>query len=522
MVKFITPREAADLIRDRDTLALGGFGSYCGPDALLAALGERFDETGHPANLTVFTGISTGDNSKNEVGMNRIAKVGLIDTILAAHLGNPPKISAMAMANQMAAYTLPLGVVAHMFRAIAGKKPGVLTHVGLNTYADPRNEGCRVNDRAREQNRNVVELVELGGKEYLFYPAFPLDICLLRGSYADEDGNISIEKEGLTGGELEIAAAVHNNGGIVVVQVEDIVPAGSIHPRKVRIHRTMVDCVVKCPSPELHRQHYAATEYDPALAGEARCDTGAIPAMPMSIRKVIARRGAMELKPNCVINLGIGMPSGVGAVANEEGIAPQTTLSLESGPIGGVPVEGIGFGGSVNAEVINSLCDTFDFYDGGFLDMTCLGAAEIDRNGNVNVSKFGPRVTGPGGFINISQNTPKVCFMGAFTAGKSNIEIADGKLNILEDGDGTKFIDKVQQITFSADYARKTGQTVLYLTERAVFRLVEEGIMLTEIAPGVDLEKDILAHMDFRPLIAEDLKQMDPRIFREEKMGLHF
>ena len=521
MVKILTPREAVELIRDNGVLALGGFGAYCGPDALLAALGERFDETGHPANLTVVTGISTGDN-KTDVGMNRIAKPGLIGTLIAAHLGNPPKISAMAMAEQMAAYTLPLGVVAHLFRAIAGKKPGVVTHVGLNTYADPRNEGCMANETARRQGRKVVELVELGGEESLFYPAFPLDICLLRGTYSDEDGNISVEKEGLTGCELEIAAAVRNSGGTVVVQVEDIVPAGSIHPRKVRIHNSLVDYVVKCPAPEMHRQHYAAEQYEPALAGEARCDAGAIPPMPMSVRKVIARRGALELKPNCVINLGIGIPSGVGAVANEEGIAPQTTLSLESGPIGGVPVEGTGFGGAMNAEVINSLCDTFDLYDGGFLDMTCLGAAEIDRNGNVNVSKFGPRCTGPGGFINISQNTPKVCFMGAFTAGKSRIEIADGKLNILEDGSGTKFIDRVQQITFSADYARKTGQTVLYLTERAVFRLVEGGIMLTEIAPGVDLERDILAHMDFRPLIAEDLKEMDFRIFREEKMGLSF
>lgn len=522
MAKFITAQEAVALVKDGATVALGGFGAYCGPDALLAALGQRFEESGHPAGLTVVTGISTGDNTQNELGMNRIAKEGLIDTIIAAHLGNPPKISAMAAANQLAAYTMPLGVVMHLFRAIAGNKPGVITHVGLNTFADPRNEGCKANDRAGAQARSVVELMELGGKEYLFYPAFPLDICLLRGTYADEDGNISVEKEGLTGAELEIAAAVRNSGGIVVVQVENIVQRGSIHPRKVRIHGTLVDYVVKSPAPELHMQNYTGTGYDPALTGETRCPTGAIPPMKMSIRKVIARRAAMELRPNCVINLGIGIPSGVGAVANEEGIADQTILSLESGPIGGVPVEGVGFAGSMNAEVINSICDTFDLYDGGYLDMTCLGAAEIDERGNVNVSRFGPRCPGPGGFINISQNTPMVCFMGGFTAGKSRIDIADGRLNIAEDGPGIKFIKKVQQITFSADYARKTGQTVIYMTERAVFRLVEDGIMLTEIAPGVDLEKDILARMEFRPLIAEDLRQMDPRIFREEKMGLHF
>lgn len=522
MSKFITPQQAASLVKDGSTVALGGFGAYCGPDALLAALSSRFEESGHPAGLTIVTGISTGDNTQNDLGMNRIAKEGLIDTIIAAHLGNPPKISAMAAANQLAAYTIPLGVIMHLFRAIAGKKPGVLSHVGLGTFADPRNEGCKANDRAKAQKREVVKLMELEGTEYLFYPAFPLDICFIRGTYADEDGNISIEHEGLTGAELEIAAAVRNSGGIVVVQVEDIVQRGSIHPRKVRIHSTLVDYVVKSPSPELHMQNYAGMGYDASLTGETRRPTGAIPPMKMSIRKIIARRGALELKPNCVINLGIGIPSGVGSVANEEGIADQTTLSLESGPIGGVPVEGVGFAGSMNAEVINSICDTFDLYDGGYLNMTCLGAAEIDKNGNVNVSKFGPRCPGPGGFINISQNTPKVCFMGAFTAGKSQIEITDGKLNILEDGSGIKFIDKVQQITFSADYARKTGQTVIYITERAVFRLVDEGIMLTEIAPGVDLERDILSHMAFHPLIADHLTTMDPRIFREEKMGLHF
>lgn len=521
-MKIISPAEAAALVRDGASLALGGFGSYCSPDALLEALGRRYQDTGRPAKLTVVAGISTGDNTRDHQGMNRIAMEGLLDTVIAAHLGNPPKLSEMAAADQIAAYTLPLGVVVHLFRAIAGKKPGVLTNVGLGTFVDPRNEGGKVNARAKAQDRRVVELVEAGGEECLFYPAFPLDICFIRGTYADEDGNISMEHEGLTGAELEIAAAVHNSGGTVVVQVEDLVQRGSIHPRKVRIHGALVDYVVKAPSADLHMQNYATHTYIPALSGETRCPTDAIAPMEMSIRKVIARRGAMELEPNCVINLGIGIPSGVGSVANEEGIAAQTTLSLESGPIGGVPVEGTGFGGAMNAEVIDSVCDTFDLYDGGFLDMTFLGAAEIDRQGNVNVSKFGPRCPGPGGFINISQNTPRVFFMGAFTAGRSQIDIADGSLRIRQDGSGVKFIQKVQQVTFSADYARKTGQSITYITERAVFRLVEDGIMLTEIAPGVDLERDILAHMEFRPRIAEDLRLMDERLFRAEKMGLHF
>lgn len=518
MKKIITPREAANLIQDGAILALGGFGSYCGPDALLEALGQRYTETASPRNLTVVAGISTGDNTLDDRGMNRIAMEGLVDTAIVGHFANAPKFSALAANNVIAAYTLPLGVMVHLFRAAAGKKPGVFTRVGLGTFADPRNEGCKGNAKAVQQGRNVVELLNINGEEVLFYPSIPLDICLLRGTYADEDGNVSIEREGLTGTELEIASAVHNNNGIVIVQVEDIVQRGSIHPRKVRIHGSLVDYVVKTPSLDLHMQNYATSVYQPVLTGELRCVTKEIPPMRMGVRKVVARRSAMELVPDCIINLGIGMPSGVGTVANEEGIA--ATLSLESGPIGGVPVEGTGFGGSMNPETINSVCDTFDLYDGGFLDMTFLGAAEIDEQGNVNVSKFGTRCPGPGGFINISQNTPKVFFMGGFTAGKNQIEVIDGKLNIIEDGSGIKFIKRVQQITFSADYARNTHQQVTYITERAVFRLVDNGIMLTEIAPGVDLEKDILAHMEFRPLIAGDLKLMDSRIFREEKMGL--
>lgn len=520
MAKFITPAEAAALVEDNAVIAFGGFGAYCGPDALFDALAARFKETGHPMNLTGVTGISTGDFTQNDIGMNRIAIEGLLGTLIAAHMANPPKISSLAAQDKIAAYAVPLGVIMHLFRAIAGNKSGVLTHVGLDTFADPRHEGCRINPSAVRQGREVVRLVEIDGEEQLFYPSFPLDICFIRGTYADEDGNISIEHEGVTGAELEIAAAVHRCGGIVIVQVEDYLQGGTIHPRKVRIHHSLVDYVVKTPSPELHMQNYATNRYLPYLTGETRCPVDAIQPMKMSTRKVIARRGAMELVPDCVINLGIGIPSGVGSVANEEGIAERTTLSLESGPIGGVPVEGTGFAGSINPEVINSICDTFDLYDGGFLDMTFLGAAEIDENGNVNVTKFGTRCPGPGGFINISQNTPKVFFMGGFTAGKGDIQVADGTLQIRTDAPNIKFIKKVQQITFSADYARKTGQEVTYITERAVFKLGAHGLVLTEIAPGVDLEKDILSKMEFKPEIAEDLKKMDARLFCDERMGL--
>jgi len=517
MVKFITAKEAADLVKDHDTLAVGGFGAYGGPDGLLAALGARYKETGSPVGLTTVSGISCGDNSMEDVGMNHIAVPGLLSAAIAGHLGNPPKLSALAASDQIAAYPLPLGVVMNLYRAIAAGKPGVLTEVGLGTYADPRVEGCKINDKARAASREVVQLLPVGGKDYLFYPAFPLQICFIRGTYADEDGNISIDHEAIVTADMEIAEATHSSGGIVIVQVERVVSAGSLPPRRVRIHRTLVDYVVVVP-PEQNRQGYASSVYLPELTGEIRCPTDAIAPMPLTIRKVIARRAAMELERGCIINLGIGLPSGVGNVANEEGI--DCLLSMESGPTGGVPVEGLGFGAAINPEIVNPICDILDMYDGGYLDMTFLGAGEIDAKGNVNVSRFGTRCTGPGGFINITQSTKKIFFLSTFTAGKSEFVINDGSLEIRRDGDGAKFVETVQQITFSGDYARRTGREVTYITERAVFHLAEDGLLLTEIAPGVDLQRDVLDKMAFRPRIAENLKTMDARLFRAAKMGL--
>ena len=520
MVKIITPAEAADLVKNGDTLALGGFGAYCSPEALLCALEKKYEETASPSRLTVVASTCTGSISYENNGANRLAKPGLIETLFAGHIGYAKKISEMSANNEIATYILPLGVAVHMFRAVASGRPGVLSHVGLNTYADPRLEGCRANEKAHSQHRSVSELIHVGGRELLYYPAIPIDICFIRGTYSDVNGNISINHEALTGPELEIAAATRNSGGIVIVQVEDIVQADMIMPRAMRIHHTLVDYVVKTPSPELHRQSLVVPDYRPSLTGEVKCLTSAIRPLEMSIRKVIARRGAMELIPGSIVNLGVGVPSGIGAVANEEGIANEITLSLEAGQIGGIPLEGSSFSASVNPETINTMCETFDYYDGGYLDMTFLGAAEIDRAGNVNVSRFGSNCPGPGGFINISQNTRKVFFLCTFTAGRSDIRIEGGKLDIVRDAEGIKFVNEVQQITFSAEYALKTGQEVYYITERAVFKLTKDGLCLLEIAPGVDLEKDILDKMHFKPQVAEKLKIMDRRIFQNGRMNL--
>lgn len=505
------------LLRGGETVAIGGFGAYCCPDELLKALAEGY-AAGGAGGFTFVTGIGTGNNTDDNIGLNRLRSPGLIGTMIAAHLANCPVIGRMVGAEEFPAFVLPLGVVARLMGAIASNEPGVLTHVGLGTFADPAEEGCRANRKARESGREVVTAVEIGGKRALFYPAFGLDAALIRATYADEDGNLSFDHEALTGLELEMALAAHNSGGIVIAQVEKIVPRGTLNPKLTRVHHSLVDYVVVAQE-ENHRQSYATEAYRPELSGQSRVEAGEIPPLELDVRKVIARRGAMELKKDMVINLGIGIPSAVGSVAHEEGIT-GTTLSLESGPMGGVPVAGVGFAAAVNPESIVSLSDTFLLYDGGGLDMTCLGAAEIDRQGNVNVSSFNGRCTGPGGFINISQSTKKVCFLFAFTAGKSEIIPADGKLNIVADGKGVKFVDKAQQITFSADYARRTGQEVLYITERCVFRLGENGPVLTEIAPGVDLEKDIFAQMNFRPEVSPNLKTMDARLFQDAVMGL--
>lgn len=519
MVKRITAAEAAALISDGMTVAMGGFGAYAAPDELFAGLAERYAAEGHPKNLTAVCGISPGSNQKDGQGLSKLKAEGLLGTIIAGHFANPPEIAELVGANKIAAYALPLGVVIHLFRAIAGHKGAVLTHVGLGTFADPRVEGCKANQKTREQGRDLVSLIEVGGEERLAYHTFPIDVCLIRGTYADEDGNISMEDEAVGDYAYEMAAATHLSGGIVIVQVKEIVERAFLPPKLVKIHHPMVDYIVKSTDPALHMQGYAA-DYRPELAGKLRCPTDSIAPMPLDNRKVIARRGAMELRPDCLINLGIGIPSGVGNVANEEGLASQVTLSLESGPQGGVPVEGAGFGASVNAECIYTVADMFDLYDGGILDMSFLGAAEVNERGDVNVSKFGTRCTGPGGFVNISQNTGKVYFVGTFTAGGLKEEIRDGRLVILQEGKSKKFLRSVQQITFSGDYAKKTGQDVTFITERAVFKLTGDGLMLTEIAPGVDLERDILGQMEFTPLIAPDLKLMDARIFQAGRMGL--
>ncbi|MCL2391830.1 MAG: 3-oxoacid CoA-transferase [Oscillospiraceae bacterium] len=529
MAKFVSLEEAVSHIKDDDMLVVGGFGSFGSPEELLEGLAERYEKDAHPKNLTVLCGITPGDKLEAtdepgkgyNLGVNRLRAEGLISTIRCGNLTDARAIAYAVGDNKIAGYLPPMGVMVNLFRAVAGGRPGLITKVGLGTFCDPRNEGCAVNDKARELG-SIVRLMEIDGEEYLFYNGFKPNVCFLRGTYADEDGNISMAQEGLHGTELEIAIATRNSGGIVIVQVQDIVRRGTLQTKEIRLHEKFVDYIVKAENPDNHRQCYATSKHRPELSGEVKLARGATKKLPLTLRKVIARRAALELLPDLIINFGSGIPSGIGSVAAEEGLGHGLTASVESGPMGGQVQEGLSFPGVANADAIFTQTDTLDMYDGGLLDIAFLGAAEIDEKGNVNVSKFAGRCIGAGGFIDISQNTKKVYFLGNFTAGKPkpDIEITGDGLNIHKDGSEMKYVKNVQQITFSGEYAVKSGQDITYISERTVFKLTPDGLMLTEIAPGVDLQKDVLDKMEFKPLVSPDLKLMDKRLFKDGLMEI--
>jgi propionate CoA-transferase len=510
--KIVSAAEAVRVIRDGDTVALDGFMGGGAPDELIIALAQRFQELVEPKNLTLVYASGIGDGK--EKGVNRLAHEGLVKRVIAGHWGLTPKLQKLALDEKIEAYNLPQGVIAHMFRDIAAGNPRTISRVGVGTYVDPRNSGGRINGITKE---DLVEIVYFDGKEYLAYKTMPIQIALLRGTTADMDGNITMEKEAMTLEVLPIAMAAKNSGGFVIVQVERIADLGALNARNVKIPGILVDCVV-VSKPENHWQTYAAP-YNPAFSCEFKIPTASIDPLKMDDRKIIARRVAFELHPNMVVNLGIGMPEGVASVANEEKIFEYLTLTAEAGSIGGIPAGGMNFGAATNMDCLLDMHFQFDFYDGGGLDLACLGLAQVDENGDVNVSKFGPKLAGCGGFINITQNSKKIVFAGTFTAGGTTVTVEDGKLKIVKEGGIKKFIKAVEQVTFSGKTAQTNNLKVLYATERCVFALTPEGVELTEIAPGADLEKDILAYMDFVPIIKTP-RLMDERIFKLPPMGL--
>lgn len=510
-MKVVSAKEAAALIQNGNTLLIGGSSGIAVAESVLAALEKRFLETGMPQNLFAVSTGGLGDKDKR--GMNHVAHEGMLSRTLCGHYGLQPSVARLARENKIEAYNFPQGVMAHLYGAIAAHKPGVLTDVGLNTYMDPRSEGGRMNECT---TRNMVEVLTIDGREWLLYKSFPIHVSLLRGTTADEDGNITCEHEACALESLSAAQAAHNSGGIVIVEVKRLAKRGTLDPRQVTIPGIVVDYVVVDPEPTMTWK----TKFDPSFIGEVKKPVSQIVPLALNERKVIARRAAMELTAGAVVNLGSGISAGIPNVAVEEHIIDQVTITIESGVIGGMAGLELDFGTATNPAAMIPQPDMFNFYDGGGLDIAFLSFVELDQRGNINVTKLSGQIEGPGGFMNISANAKRMCFLGTFTAGGLRTSIGGGRMEILQEGKYRKFVETVSHLTWNADHARSVEQKVLYITERAVFELTAEGVMLTEIAPGLDLERDILALIPFRPQIAPELKKMDKRIFCDQPMGL--
>ena len=510
-VNQMSADEAINLIPSGATVAIcGAGGGVVEPTALIDALANRFKNTEQPRDLTFYH--STGMGDRGERGMSVLAQPGLVKGAVGGHWAQSPRLADMAQNNEIEAYNLPQGVMSQLVRAAAARQPGILTHVGLGTFVDPRQTGGKLNERTKD---DLVTLMEIDGKECLFYKTVPIDVAFIRGTTADADGYISMEDEICYLDTLALAQAAHNNGGLVVCQVQKVVKARTLHPRTVRIPGYLVDALVVVPE---QTQLYTGTSR--FFSGDFTMEEGDVVPLPLTERKLVARRALMEIGPGNVGNVGVGIADGIGVIAREEGVNEDFTLTVETGPVGGVGAQGIFFGATANMQALMEMPSQFDFYDGGGLNASFLSFAEFDQQGNVNVHRFNGKIVGTGGFINISQNSKKVVFCGTLTAGGLKVSFADGKLKIDNEGKFRKLLAKVPEVTFNGTDAVRRGQEVVFVTERAVFKLTTEGVELTEVAPGVDIERDILAHMDFKPKMAANLKTMDPRMFRPEIMGI--
>ncbi len=512
MSKVISLDQAAGLINSGDSVVWSTVGMSFFSEAVAKALENRFQTTGQPTDLTLIHDCGCGDGK--DKGMSHLAYPGLVKRLISGHTGQAPKMANLISEDAIEAYLLPQGVLTTMWRQIAGKKPGVISKVGMGTYVDPLVSGGKVTSLAKE---DLVKRIEIEDEEWLLYKTFPVDVVIIRATTADEHGNLSVEEEAMLAEILPMAQAAKNSGGIVIAQVKYLAEAQTLHPKQVVVPGVLVDYVTVAPE-EDHKQTITTT-YNPGLAGNARVPLHAIPPIKFDARKIVARRAAMELRADAIVNLGIGMPDGVASVAAEEKVNHLFTLTTELGTYGGVPASGGDFGAAWNADAIIEHEAQFDFYDGGGLDIAFLGLAQADKEGNLNVSKFGPKVVGPGGFINISQSAKKIVFCGTLTNG-AKLSFEQGQAKVLEEGKTRKFVQQVDHITFSGKFAQANNKPVVFVTERCVLELRAEGVVLTEIAPGLDLERDVLAVMDFTPVIAEDLKLMPEEIFSEQWGGL--
>lgn len=503
--KFMSAERAVGLIRDGDTVGLvGGGGGLMEASCLFAAVEKRFLETGHPRDLTAVHSLGIGDRKTR--GMNCFAHKGMVRKVIGGHWPWSPRMQQMARDNEIEAYALPGGVVMQLYREIAAKRPGLLTHVGLGTFVDPRREGGRMNAAAKEE---LVERISIEGRDYLRYKPFPVNIAIIRGSFADAHGNVSLDQEAANVEIYAVALAAHNCGGKVIVQVRTAVDVGTLPARSVRIPGAIVDAVVVDPE---QRMGYE-TVYDPVMSGERHGPPPKHPPRPINVRQVIARRAAQELTQGAVLNYGFGIPDAVARLVELRGEGDLYYQTIEHGTYGGELLDGALFGFARNASAMIDGPSQFDFYSGGGLDIAFLGFGELDREGNVNVSKLGGVAVGPGGFIDIAQNARTVVFCGTFDTKGTETEIGGGRLSITRQGDVRKLVRAVEQVTFSGEQSRSSGQEAIYVTERAVFRLGEAGLVLTDIAPGIDIRRDILERIDFAPLVPADPKPYSAECF---------
>lgn len=514
--KVMSAAEAVAKIQDNSIVGIGGFLGIGSAEEVFQAIEKRFLEEGYPRDLTLVHTGGVGDGGDR--GKNVLAHEGLVSRLLGGHFALVPKLGAMVEQEKIQCYNIPQGILGHLYRESAAHRPRLISKVGLKTFVDPDLGGARVNKISTE---TWVEKVSFDGEEYLAYKVPKVNVAVLRGTSADELGNISFENEPLTLEGISIASAAKNNGGVVIVQVEQLVREGTIPPQQVKIPHIMVDCIVVCKDTEKnHRQNYG-TYFDPRLTRrDIISDDLRVFSEPMGVRKIIARRAAMAMQPEFkVANFGIGIPELVCSVLHEEGLGDTYTSIVESGAIGGMALAGMNFGASILPDAIIDQTYMFDFIDGGGLDISFLGLAQCDPEGNINVSRFGKTVAGCGGFIDITQNVGNIVFCGTFTAGGLKAGVKDGRLVIEREGRIKKFVNSLQQVTFSGEVGRQAGKRVIFVTERAVLEHLPQGLTVTEIAPGVDLEKDVLAQMEFRPKVSDDLKRMDSAIFRDEIMN---
>ncbi len=521
VAKLTKAEEAVKLVQNGDTISICGISGGLTPEKVLAALGKRFSETGTPKNLTLVFPVAVGDGYEIK-GLDHLAQEGMIKRLIggsytvARSSEPPPKIYEMIVNNKVEAYNFPIGVLMHLHREIAAKRPGLITEVGIGTFIDPRMEGGKMNEATKI---DLVKIIEISGKKYLFFPSFPINCAIIRGTTADEDGNITMEHEYSLSSVLALAMAAHNSGGKVIAQVKRVVSKGTLHPQMVKVPGIMVDAIVV----DEQQKQTTGIDYDPSASGEIRIPWGSIKLTPLNqIEKIIVRRALLEFKKDFVINLGFGLPSQIPYVAWEEGVFDKLTFTTEHGCYGGFPYSGIQFGGAINPSALLDSVSQFDFIDGGGPDAVCLAFAEVDQNGNVNVTKlkdFPHVLAGAGGFIDLIQNAKKIVFCGTLTAGGLKIDISNGKIDIVQEGRYRKFVEKVQQITFNGLDKREMAD-IIYITERAVFNLKKEGIVLTEIAPGMEIGKHLEPHIGFKLKISPDLKEMEPILFKPEPMGI--